>query len=142
MTLVALEAWHLLDLRWRLQPSQAAWGVEKITPEYAVNMVNGGPGWTLLDPFGAPTACGGFFTLWEGRALAWAFLAGSLSMVAVHRAAVAMLAAHGIRRVEAWVDANFQEGHRWARMLGFNLEGRMARFSPEGADMDLYARVS
>jgi hypothetical protein len=45
------------------------------------------------------------------------------------------------KRIEAFVDANFAEGHRWIQMLGFVREGYMRSFSPNGNDAVLYARI-
>jgi RimJ/RimL family protein N-acetyltransferase len=45
------------------------------------------------------------------------------------------------KRVEAYVDANFEAGHRWITMLGFEREGYMRAFSPLGDDAVLYARI-
>jgi RimJ/RimL family protein N-acetyltransferase len=45
------------------------------------------------------------------------------------------------RRIEATVDVGFKQGHRWIKMLGFELEGYMRAYRPDGADMLLYARV-
>jgi len=39
------------------------------------------------------------------------------------------------------VDVGFKEGHRWIKMLGFELEGYMKAYRPDGADMLLYARI-
>lgn len=123
-----------------LQPAQRDFA-PSITPEYAASMQQGGACWVIRAPSGAAVACGGLFHLWQGRAVAWAFLSPSAPMLEATRFAQKMLGESGIRRVECWVDVDFQAGHRWARMLGFNLEGRMAGFSPEGHDMDLYSRV-
>lgn len=44
-------------------------------------------------------------------------------------------------RIEMIVDTMFVQGHRWARMLGFEWEGTMRQWSPDRRDMDLYAIV-
>jgi hypothetical protein len=36
---------------------------------------------------------------------------------------------------------NFEPGHRWARMLGFEQEGLMRAFGHDGSDMVMYSRV-
>ena len=136
--LVPFEPSDLLGLQ--LQSAQVEFG-SSISPEYAQAMASGGPSWSLLGPSGVVLACGGLFMQWEGRASAWAFLSPATPMRLATRCAREMLDSCGIRRVECWVDVDFQAGHRWARLLGFNLEGRMAGFSPEGRDMDLYSRV-
>jgi hypothetical protein len=45
-------------------------------------------------------------------------------------------------RVEMAVKCSFEEGHRWARILGFELEAPlMKRYDPQGEDYSLYARI-
>ena len=40
------------------------------------------------------------------------------------------------------VDCEFEQGHRWAKMLGFTMEAeRMRAYRPDGGDVALYARV-
>jgi len=46
------------------------------------------------------------------------------------------------RRLETYVDVGFAPGHRWVKMLGFEVEGYMKSFRPNGDDMVLYARVT
>ena len=57
------------------------------------------------------------------------------------RAVAGYLQAAPWRRIEAAVASDFRQGHRLIKMLGFEFEGRMRAFSPDGVDHDLYARV-
>jgi len=60
----------------------------------------------------------------------------------VHRLVHYVLDNCPLRRVEAYVDFEFEPGHRWARMLGFKLEApRMKCHRPDGGDSALYARI-
>jgi len=61
--------------------------------------------------------------------------------VKIHRAALRYFDVTEFKRVEAFVDANFDAGHRWIKMLGFEREGYMRSFTPEGNDAVLYARI-
>lgn len=81
---------------------------------------------------------------WDNRAMALVLLAQSAGehFHKIHRAVHRFLSTCGIRRVEATVDVNFDEGDRWMRMLGFEFEGLMRAYRPDGADMKLYARIS
>lgn len=88
--------------------------------------------------------CAGVLELWKGRAAAWAFLAGDLGrkFVPFHRAVKRFLAVAEYSRIEAEVALDFDEGHRWARILGFELENpRMRKYFPDGSDAALYVKV-
>jgi hypothetical protein len=88
----------------------------------------------------------GLIPHWQGRAVAWCVLGDGVSrrnIVAVHSAVtrgVTDAFSEGIERIEMTVDADFEAGHRWARLLGFTVEGRMRRYF-NGRDHFLYARV-
>lgn len=90
-------------------------------------------------------ACAGLAPQWEGRAIAWAYLAndlGALAMMKVHQAVLRFLEVAPFDRIEATVDLEFGPGHRWMRMLGFTVEApHMPKYRPDGGDSSLYARV-
>jgi hypothetical protein len=82
--------------------------------------------------------------LWPSRGEAWAVLHPRCKseFLGIHNAVKRFLLVCPIRRIEAAVKVGFQEGHRWAKALGFELEApRLKAYSPEGHDMALYARV-
>jgi len=92
---------------------------------------------------GQVMAIAGLMPIWENRALAWALI-GELAgahFAAIHRAIRKGITDSGFRRIEATVDVGFAQGHRWMTMLGFEMEGYMKAYRPDGADMLLYARV-
>jgi hypothetical protein len=69
---------------------------------------------------------------------------GPAAFLRIHREAVRVLEARKTKRTEMWVDANYPQGHRWARLLGFKNETEqthMQSFMPDGRDYDLYARI-
>lgn len=88
--------------------------------------------------------CAGILPIWQGRAVAWAYMdrrAGE-HFIALHRRVQQFLDQCYVQRIEAHVDREFEAGHRWARMLGFDMEAeRMTAFRPDGGDCSLYARV-
>lgn len=89
--------------------------------------------------------CAGIIPLWPGRALAWSYISvhttGS-KFLAVHRAVQRRLDNCYIKRIEMTVDCDFEEGHRWAELLGFVMEApRMEAYRPDGGACALYARV-
>ena len=141
MSLIPFSPWHLLRIQPSLQPQQAGFkGLE--SKAYADSLRSGGPCWTLADDWARPVACGGLFTQWDGRAIAWAFLTSHVPMLEATRRAREVLDMAGVRRVECWVDVDFKAGHRWAKLLGFEREGLMRSFCPDGRDNVLYARIT
>ena len=101
------------------------------------------PSYTGLED-GVPVACAGYIVNWPGRATAWSFLSemGPRSFVQVHKAIKKVLDGCYIKRMEMTVLCDHEEGHRWAKLLGFELEAeRMEAYDPEGNDHALYARV-
>lgn len=90
-------------------------------------------------------ACAGCVEIWDNRATAWALVSKDAGphFFGVHRFVAGFLAAAKWRRVEAYVDAGFEPGMRWMRMLGFKLETPvpMRAFRPDGNDCFMFARV-
>lgn len=92
---------------------------------------------------GSVIAMGGTIPIWENRAQAWMLLsnASSRHMLAIHKAVRNHLIKSPFTRIEATVDIGFKEGVRWMKMLGFELEGLMRAYRPDGKDMLLFARI-
>jgi hypothetical protein len=124
-----------------LQPSQADF-LQTFDKTYAPALIAAGPCFTAIKD-GVILGCAGLTKQWDNRAIAWALFSTNLGreFVRIHRAAERYLAIADFKRIEAFVDANFAEGHRWIQMLGFEREGYMRSFSPNGNDAVLYARV-
>lgn len=129
---------HLLAIR--VQPAQAD-AAPWITPEIAVEL-EGPNSWTVLVN-GDPVFCGGAWDLWNDRALVWSILSKGAGpvMPRITRGVVRYLQMLPHRRVEAYVDAGFAQGARWASLLGFTREATLRAFLPNGNDAHLYARV-
>ena len=87
--------------------------------------------------------CGGLVVEWPGRGVCWAIVSRHAGPYfrEIHRAVSGFLTQAPVRRIEIAVKAEFAAGHRWARMLGMQHEGRMRAYSPSGDDYDLYARI-
>lgn len=88
--------------------------------------------------------CAGVVKMNEGRGVAWAYLADDLGakMVGVTRIVKRYLGIANFHRIEMHVDCDFDEAHRWAKMLGFEMEcERMKAFTPDKRDCALYAMV-
>lgn len=101
-----------------------------------------GLAWTIEDA-GDVLAIAGLAVQWENRALAWALVSESAGrrMRRITTEVRQFLDAAPYRRIEANVDVGFKAGHQWMRLLGFELEGYMKAYRPDGADMILYAKV-
>lgn len=99
---------------------------------------------TLLDG-DEVICCAGLCEIWKGRALCWAYLADNIAprrFAVLHKKVQRFLEVAPFDRIEATVDAGFEQGHRWVRLLGFQLEAPcMRRHRPDGGDSALYARV-
>lgn len=103
-----------------------------------------GEAWTAFD--GERGICSaGLLQLWPGRAYAWAVLSlhAGPYLLEITRIARFILAASTYERIEMYVDEDFEQGRRWAGMLGFRCETPepMRKYLPSGASAYLYARV-
>lgn len=91
-----------------------------------------------------PMVCAGVVEFWPGRGEAWAYLARDAKpyFLAIHNAAKQYLRNAPFRRIEAVVDYEHREGHRWVEALGFKCEAPVLRkYGVTGRDCTLYARV-
>ena len=141
MTIVPFQPEHLTAIR--LQPAQIALQPTLMQSGYGPALQAAGPCYSaLVDD--EVIACAGFYPQWEGRAIVWALISASAGrhFFALHKAVLRGFKLQGFRRLETAVVVGFTEGERWARMLGFELEGRMRGYMPDGTDCDLYARIS
>ena len=135
--------WQLHDtVRIAAQPAQQY--LHRIVDVRAdfTELANQGLAWTA-EHEGVVLAVAGVEPQWENRAIAFALIAESAGQFfpTIHKAVRDFLIRTPFRRIEAAVDVGFKEGHRWIKMLGFELEGYMKAYRPDGADMLLYARV-
>ena len=80
---------------------------------------------------------------WEGRAVAWTFISqhAGKHFPMIHKVITAIMDNSGFKRIETTVDVGFKQGHRWMKMMGFEVEGLMRAYRPDGGDMFLYARI-
>lgn len=140
MEVVEFKVEHLSEIV--LQESQKyldGW----MTPEQA-KALEGGISYTLMDD-GSPIGIAGVIPMWQGRGMAWAYISEQVKgakFLAVHKSVKRFLDGCYMQRLEMTVDCDFKAGHRWAKMLGFELEAeRMKSYRPDGGDCALYARV-
>lgn len=108
----------------------------------------GGHALALLDG-GRVMAAGGVLRNWPGRGTAWLIPGAWMErrhwgfvLGACRDGLAALIAAGTYRRIEIAVDPRWPERTAWARRLGFDLEGRMRAYLPDGGDNLLMARVA
>lgn len=111
------------------------------TPEYARELAKSPAKTGFID--GQIVGIAGVVPVWEGRAFAWSYLdvTAALHMLALTRAVRSYLDTLPVNRIEMTVICGFEAGHRWAKMLGFELEAPIMREFHPGVDCSLYARV-
>jgi hypothetical protein len=94
---------------------------------------------------GRAVVVAGMAPIWSGRAIAWALVSRHAGphMRALTRAAIGVFEACEYARVELYVDVEWAEAQRWARLLGFQPETPrpLQACLPGGADAFLYARI-
>lgn len=91
-----------------------------------------------------PLIVGGVSIFYVGRGEAWTIMdqACKPHFLEMHKIVKRFLDRHPLRRIEATCPVEFEQGHRWLKLLGFELEAPRCRaFSLEGKDHSLYARV-
>jgi len=124
------------------QPTMAPIG-EYITHEQRKKLQHNRYSYTVLSGKNV-IACIGIVEHYENRGEAWAILADGCrkDFMGIHRAVLKFLKETQVKRIEAVVMKDFKEGHRWARLLGFELEAETLRcYDQLGNDYSLYARV-
>ena len=95
----------------------------------------------------AVLACGGVHRLWEGVGEAWLMVGkeGYEKPKTVGRYTQYIfqhiLEEHGLFRIQASVSAIDSRAIRYAEWLGFENEGIMKKYGPDGSDYIRYARV-
>jgi hypothetical protein len=133
---------HLRELV--LQPAQERVRANLSNPEYAQALV-GEHSFTLkMD--GKVVACFGVLKLWEGRGDAWALIDGDIGARGMRRLHFEIRkrleAAHEFRRIETACDAGFAQAKRWLELLGFQYEGPLLKYTPDGRDCLRFARIA
>lgn len=93
---------------------------------------------------GKPVICAGTVRQWQGRSIAWAYVAKG---ILPHMAWVTEQVRRNLEglkgRIELTVVASFKPGLRWAKQLGFAVETPLLRqFGPFGEDHVGFVRIN
>lgn len=134
---------YVADHLWELDQLEGGAFIGKCVTPADAKALEGPHAFTGLHD-GKVIAVAGLADVWPGRALLWSYMGGHAGphMVAIHKVALRMIAAYEGARIEADVDVDFKPGHRWIKMLGFELEtARMRKYRPDGGDMAKYVRI-
>lgn len=110
---------------------------------YANTLIDAGPSFSLISDDGIVWGCAGVSHIEGHRAAAWALIRDGIgpNFYRFHKGVRKFLDDCDYTRVEMTVDVSFVEAARWAKMLGFKVEGYMRQYFPNGEDALLYARV-
>jgi hypothetical protein len=140
MEVVPFKAEHMRRMALqKAQEGNLAW----MAPEH-LDLMEGMDSYTLLDGEEV-LVCGGVLEMWPGRGVCWTFLSGSIGrrFLRVHGYVKRALETYGYNRLECEVDCRFEQGHRWAKAMGFEVEVPRARnYFPDGSDATLYVKVA
>jgi hypothetical protein len=116
--------------------------VANVPLEYAKQMESIASFTAMQD--GEVLGCAGVFPFHDNRALCWTYISKNAGkhFVQIHRRVKAFLDAVEYNRLEMDVAFEFQEGHRWAKLLGFEVETPcMKKYFVHGGDATRYVRI-
>ena len=138
--IVPLEPRHLLEIR--VQDAQRNCDVALRNETNAQELARAGPAFTALESE-IPIACAGLAHCGSGRYLAWSVISprGLERFGGIHRGVRRFLEIADYRRIEAVVDVEHEKAIRWIEVLGFEREGVMRKYTENGRDVYLYARL-
>lgn len=143
MTVVPFEPFHIELLRAQGVQDAQLTEVSYVPASCAKFLKPAGPCVTAFQ--GATVlVCGGIMTASPGTGVAWALLSNEAArhMLWLHRAVLRFIETQRLRRLEATVVEGFPAGCRWVELLGFEFEGRMRAYGPDGETHLRYARVT
>lgn len=89
-------------------------------------------------------AAAGLLRVFDHRAMAWTFMGKHAGphMRQITRKVRDVIDSYPAQRIEMLVNCDYEAGHRWAKMLGFEVEAPRMRMSGAlGQDEALYSKV-
>lgn len=126
-----------------IEPQVAQNYVRELVSKAHVKALEQGGSFTCMHE-GKPVCCHGWMEVFPHRAIAWAYLDKSAGkhLAKITRIGRAMMEGLKYNRIEMEVDCEFEAGHRWAKMLGFQKEvDRMVGYRLDGGDSSIYTRM-
>lgn len=90
---------------------------------------------------------GGVVIYWKGVAEGWIILSGKVkefkveTIMCIDRIMEQMILDNGLRRLQVTVRTDFPQAKKLVEALGFECEGLMKKYSPDGTDVWMYALV-
>ena len=139
MNVIPFEPAHVRSLD--PQVSQEQW-VARMSPQYLENLALMGPAYSaLLDD--TVLGCAGIIDTGFDTGLLWAFVhrdAGQ-HFIPLFRAVRRLIRLVPLRRLEATCERGFLPSCRALELLGFQCEGLMKKYGPDGQDHFRYARL-
>lgn len=140
--LVKFEAWHMLELQhtglehW-LKGVESTW--KRLEDHNSFTLLQTGDDPKVL-------ACGGTIEGWPGRHQAWFYNIQATSRIMGRMTKLtAAILANVKGRIEATVEVDFKQGHKWMKLLGFEIEnppGILKQYGPGGEDHVSYVRFN
>lgn len=139
MNVIPFEPAHIERIE--LQPSQQ-YVISHICVEYLKYLQLQGPAATA-EHDGKILACAGVSFQGFGMGVLWAFVSKDAGkhFVRLDRATRRLLELAKLKRIEAAAEASFAPGCRWLELLGFEREGLMRAYGPNGEDHMRYALI-
>lgn len=138
-SVVPFQRWHLEMLE---ENGVAEGEVVKLPNDILAALEQQGS-WTFAVD-GEPMMCGGTVQIWPGRSTAWAFIskkAGPHLLFLTRGARDCLAKVKG--RIEMTVRIGFDEGRRWAALLGFYVETPyLSAYGPEGEPHTAFVRFN
>ncbi len=144
LTACTFQPAHAADLCLRPGAALALAGLPPLA-ELAKAYHASGPAWTVLAG-STPIACGGVVRFWPGVGECWCWAGLGVDVQPVAFARLAGLLLDGLvreqrfHRLQAHVRADDERANRFARHLGFTLEGSCPGFGPDQTPHHLYGR--
>lgn len=139
MNVIPFRAEHF----WALEPQAAQAHVRGYVTPDSIAALEGESSLTAMAG-DRPMCCFGWFPTYPTKAVMWAILSKDIGphLLSMTRIARSVLSSLPYKRMEMDVACEFEQGHRWARMLGFTLEAeRLRHYRIDGGDSALYARI-
>jgi RimJ/RimL family protein N-acetyltransferase len=140
MKIVPFHPDHVAELKMQPAQDRIRW---ILTPEYIAKLGSAGPALTAIHD-STILGCAGIGFMRRDCGVLWGMVSASAGahFVAIHRAVTRFIQANPLVRLEATAESTFAPACRWLELLGFENEGLMRKYGPDGADYVRYARIS